>query len=67
MTIRLGLIDYGQVKTMTVQERINYAKLIKAHVDMDKDEVSRLHFDILGHKTKYTRKGTIKFGLYILS
>ena len=50
---RLGLIDYGQVKNMSIEERINYAHLIKAHAVMDKAEVVRLHFDVLGTKTKY--------------
>ena len=49
---RLGLIDYGQVKRMTIQERINYARLIKAHSEMDYKEVVRLHFDVLATKTK---------------
>ena len=33
---RLGLIDYGQVKTMTAQDRVKYAKLIIAHRKHDK-------------------------------
>ncbi len=49
---RLGLIDYGQVKRMTMQERINYARLIKAHSMMDYQEVVRLHFDVLETRTK---------------
>ena len=56
---RLGLIDYGQVKRMTIQERINYARLIKAHSEMDYKEVVRLHFDVLATKTK-DRKEDIK-------
>ena len=53
---RLGLIDYGQVKTMSLPLRISYAKLIIAHARMDKQEVVRLHFDELGTKTKYSDK-----------
>jgi aarF domain-containing kinase len=49
---RLGLIDYGQVKAMTVEERIKYAKLIIAHSRGDKKEVVRIHFDELGTITK---------------
>ena len=49
---RLGLIDYGQVKTMTVKERINLAHLILAHEKKDKKEVVRLTFDVLGTITK---------------
>ena len=49
---RLGLIDYGQVKAMTVEERIKYAKLIIAHSRGDKEEIVRIHFDELGTVTK---------------
>jgi len=50
---RLGLIDYGQVKTMTKEQRIKYAKLILAHARGDKPEIIRMHFDELKVKTKY--------------
>ena len=49
---RLGLIDYGQVKTMSVKERINLAHLILAHEKKDEKEVVRLTFDVLGTITK---------------
>lgn len=49
---RLGLIDYGQVKTMTVQERIVYAKVILALARDDRHEVVRLHFQEQGVVTK---------------
>lgn len=49
---RLGLIDYGQVKRMTVQERIIYAKLIMALSRDDKKEIIRIHFEEIGTKTK---------------
>jgi aarF domain-containing kinase len=49
---RLGLIDYGQVKKMTLKERITYAKLILAHSRGDVDEIVRIHFHELGTKTK---------------
>ena len=49
---RLGLIDYGQVKAMTIEERIKYAKLIIAHSRGDKAEVVRIHFEELGTITK---------------
>jgi len=42
---RLGLIDYGQVKRMTLEERIIYAKLMVAHSRFDKEEVIRLHLE----------------------
>jgi aarF domain-containing kinase len=50
---RLGLIDYGQIKTMTISQRINYARMILAHSRGDKQEIIRLHFDVLGTQTKY--------------
>ena len=50
---RIGLIDYGQVKHMTVDERIKYAKLVLAHARKDRGEVVRIHFDLLGVRTKY--------------
>jgi aarF domain-containing kinase len=49
---RLGLIDYGQVKRMTVKERIIFAKLVLAHSRMDKKEVTRLCFSEMGTVTK---------------
>jgi aarF domain-containing kinase len=49
---RLGLIDYGQVKAMTIDERIKYAKLIIAHSRGNKEEVVRIHFDEMGTVTK---------------
>ena len=48
---RLGLIDYGQVKAMTIEERIKYAKLIIAHYRRDKNEVVRIHFEEMGTVT----------------
>lgn len=50
---RMGLIDYGQVKHMTKEERINLARLMLAHARGNKDEVVRIHFDDLGVVTKY--------------
>ena len=52
---RLGLIDYGQVKKLTVAERTVYAKLILAHARNDRDEVVRIHFEEQGTKTKYMK------------
>ena len=52
---RLGLIDYGQVKRMCLNDRIMYAKLILAHNRMDKNEVVRIHFDEMGIKTKHMK------------
>lgn len=49
---RLGLIDYGQVKRMSVADRINYAKLIIALSRNDAQEVVRLARDETGFRTK---------------
>ena len=49
---RLGLIDYGQMKTMTVQERIVYAKMIIALSRDDRPEIVRLYFEEMGTQTK---------------
>lgn len=53
---KLGLIDYGQVKTMTEEQRIKYAMMILAHSNNDKSEIIRLHYDVLGTKTKYRKE-----------
>lgn len=49
---RLGLIDYGQVKKMTVEDRIIYAKLIIAISRDDREEVVRIMTDEVGFRTK---------------
>ena len=51
---RLGLIDFGQVKTLPLHWRITYAKLIKAHAKGNREEIIRLHFNEIGTKTKYS-------------
>ena len=53
---KLGLIDMGQVKRISLEERIIFAKLIIAHARRDKEEVVRLHFDEVGTVTKYKNK-----------
>ena len=50
---RLGLIDYGQVKRMRLEERISYAKLIIAMCEDDKEEIARIQFEDFGVVTKY--------------
>jgi aarF domain-containing kinase len=55
---KLGLIDFGQVKQMTVEQRIKYAKLIIAHARNDKNEVIRLHFDELGMVGSFVRSSS---------
>jgi aarF domain-containing kinase len=52
---RIGLIDYGQVKKMSVDSRTKYAKLMLAHSRRDEKEVVRLTFDELGTITKYKK------------
>jgi aarF domain-containing kinase len=47
-----GLIDYGQMKSMTVQERIVYAKMIIALSRDDRQEIVRLYFEEMGTQTK---------------
>jgi aarF domain-containing kinase len=42
---RIGLIDFGQLKEMSLSRRISFAKLILAHARNDKAEIIRLHFD----------------------
>lgn len=53
---RLGLIDYGQVKKLSIEDRIKFAKLILAHAREDKTEVVRIHFNELGVKTEKSDK-----------
>ncbi|KAA8491808.1 Uncharacterized protein FVE85_8290 [Porphyridium purpureum] len=50
---RLGLIDYGQVKHMSLEERIKYAKLIVALARDDKVEIVRVATEEMGIKTKH--------------
>lgn len=49
---RLGLVDYGQVKRLGLEERIIYAKLIVAINRDDREEVVRLMTDEVGFRTK---------------
>lgn len=48
---RLGLVDYGQVKRLGLEERIVYAKLIIAINRGDREEVVRLMRDEVGFRT----------------
>ncbi|PXF47144.1 kinase UbiB [Gracilariopsis chorda] len=56
---RLGLVDYGQVKRMSLEDRIVYAKLIVALNRDDRDEVVRIMSDEIGFRTKYMKKDII--------
>eukprot|EP00937_MAST-01D_sp_MAST-1D-sp2_P006866 g6866.t1 len=53
---RLGLIDYGQVKKIDLQTRLNYAKLIVAINNDDEDEIFRIANEDIGNRTKNRRK-----------
>jgi aarF domain-containing kinase len=53
---KMGMIDYGQIKHMSLRQRIVYAKLTIALSRDDKEEVVRLYFDEMGTKTKYRSK-----------
>ena len=48
---RLGLIDYGQVKNISMQDRIKYAKLIIAHTRGDRKVL--FHLCILPSSDRY--------------
>lgn len=48
---RLGLVDYGQVKRLGLEDRIVYAKLIIAINRGDREEVVRLMADEVGFRT----------------
>ena len=56
---RLGLIDYGQFKRMSVSDRIIYAKLIIALHRDDRSEVVRIMTEEIGFKTKYMKEDII--------
>jgi aarF domain-containing kinase len=49
---KIGLIDYGQVKRISVDTRVNYAELILALADDDREEVLNVYKRI-GIRTKY--------------
>lgn len=49
---RLGLIDYGQTKRLSLENRLRLARLIVALCVDDKDRVAHCLQD-MGHKTKY--------------
>jgi len=55
---RLGLIDYGQVKTMSVEDRITFAKLIVAFHRDDKSEIVRLYKQ-MGMRTEHNNEDII--------
>lgn len=56
---RLGLVDYGQVKKMSIEDRVIYAKIIIALSRNDRCEVVRLMVDEVGFRTKYMKEDII--------
>ena len=56
---QLGLIDYGQVKSLTKEERHLFAKLIIALDEDNEDDISRLIAEA-GYKSKYMDRDTMK-------
>eukprot|EP00049_Salpingoeca_infusionum_P003030 m.62438 g.62438 ORF g.62438 m.62438 type:complete len:567 (+) comp11912_c0_seq2:1558-3258(+) len=48
---RLGLIDFGQVKELPVEDRIQLARLIVALADEDEDKVFQVHHE-MGFRTE---------------
>jgi aarF domain-containing kinase len=50
---RLGLIDYGQVKQIGVDARVNIARLCIALMNNDTEEIVRIQRDDVGLKTKH--------------
>jgi len=53
---RLGLIDYGQVKHISEETRVSYAKLIVALCVEDRDQVQKIMRDEFGGRSKYSNK-----------
>lgn len=56
---RLGLVDYGQVKRMSVEDRIQYAKIILALSRNDRTEVLRIVKQDAEFRTKYMNDDVI--------
>uniref|UniRef100_A0A6B2L244 Protein kinase domain-containing protein n=1 Tax=Arcella intermedia TaxID=1963864 RepID=A0A6B2L244_9EUKA len=50
---RLGLIDYGQVKKIPLESRINYAKLICAMAKDDKEKIVDIFVNQMGMRGKH--------------
>jgi aarF domain-containing kinase len=55
---KIGLIDYGQVKQLSEQERFFIAKVIVALANKEKDKVAELALE-LGHKSKFSNREVI--------
>lgn len=61
---RLGLIDYGNAPVLTLQNRINLAKLILALDKEDDDEIIRC-FEACGAKSKKNNKEFLLMSAYM--
>ena len=57
---KLGLIDYGQVKHLTIKQRIELAKLMIFLGDNNKDMIIKQMNDRMGFQTKYGDKWVIE-------
>lgn len=53
---KLGLIDYGQVKRVSFEDRVVLAKLMIAHATWNKDEVVRIHMEEMKADSIYRNK-----------
>lgn len=53
---RLGLVDYGQVKRFTNDQRIAYAKLVVALAEDDRNEIVRVLRDEMGVRTRHNNE-----------
>ena len=49
---KIGLIDYGQVKELSPEERVRIAKLILSIANQESDDAIADHFRSMGIKTK---------------
>ena len=54
----IGLIDYGQVKVMTLEQRLVLARLIKALCDGDDEKIAAGMYEA-GFRTKYQKQDVI--------
>jgi aarF domain-containing kinase len=62
---RLGLIDYGQTKRLSLDNRKIYAKLIIALAENNKDDVIRIVTEEMGIKTKFGNRDVLfKFAAF---
>jgi len=53
---RLGLIDYGQVKKISEEVRVNYARTIIAFINKDYEKLIDILWNDIGTVSKYRKK-----------